>query len=121
MIRVTNQAQGDPGNAFNYCAIGVPHWPGELLPQVSPPVQVPQLGMRLPQPSPAGPQLMFSWAHVWGTHEPPSFGQVPQPFGMRLPQPSPAGPHVMFSCAQVSGTQPELPPQTPDVPPPPHV
>jgi hypothetical protein len=52
--------------------MGMPHWPGELLPpQVAGGMQVPQLGIRLPQPSPAGPQLMFwSW-QVFGVQVPP--------------------------------------------------
>jgi hypothetical protein len=68
----------------------------------------------LPQPSPAGPQLYPSDAHVSGVHvgaphtpgvpPPPHVwpaGQLPQ---LRSPpQPSGAGPHWTPACAQVSG------------------
>jgi hypothetical protein len=96
-------------------------------------VQVPQLAIVPPQPSPAGPQLMFSSAHVIGTHAEPPLqtpgvpppphvcGGVQVPHWIRFPQPSPAGPQEMFCCAQDSGTQLDFPPQTPDTPPPPHV
>ena len=90
-------------------ASGYPHWPGvPPPPHVCGGVQVPQLGISLPQPSPAGPQLMFwSWQlfgvqlppggapHWPGTPPPPHVWggvHVPQ-LAMRFPQPSPAGPH----------------------------
>ena len=45
---------------------------------------------------------------------------MPQ-LSMTLPQPSPAGPQLTFRLWQVWGTHPLVPPQTPPVPPPPHV
>src|SRR5512140_2508174 len=110
----------------------VPHWLGVVPPQIAGGVQVPQLAMRPPQPSPTGPQLAPSCAHVLGTHgEPPSAPprphvlvppppqyagavQVPQSSG--LPQPSPCVPHVAPSRAHVFGVHDE----PPSVPPWPH-
>ena len=44
-----------------------PHWPATPAPpQVAGGVQVPQLGMTLPQPSPDGPQAMLSCWQVIG-------------------------------------------------------
>jgi hypothetical protein len=88
-------------------------------------VQVPQLAMSPPQPSPIGPHVTPRLAHVSGTHPagfphwpltapPPhvSPGTVQAPHESMFPQPSPAGPHVMCWLAHVSGTQgpPSSPP-----------
>src|SRR5262249_2127156 len=65
-----------------------------------------------PQPSPAGPHWMPSWAQVFGVHigmphtlgtpPPPQVWPIGQlPHWMMLPQPSFAGPQVMFCWAQV--------------------
>ncbi len=106
-------------------------WPAGQLPQ--PPA------IKLPQPSPAGPQDRCCAAQVCGTQAPESgapqvpglppppqvcpLGQLPQPPAIKLPQPSPAGPHERCCSAQVRGTHtpPSGVPQTPGVPPPPHV
>jgi hypothetical protein len=54
-------------------ASGKPHWPGvPPPPHVSGGVQLPQLGISLPQPSPAGPQVMFWLWQVFATQVPPS-------------------------------------------------
>jgi hypothetical protein len=111
--------------------MGEPHWPGDPPPpHVAGGMQVPQLGIRFPHPSPAGPQLMFwSW-HVFGVHVPPEgthlpathdwlAGHVPQ--SSALPHPSPACPHDRPWPWHVSGWQPLLPQHTPGVPHPPHV
>jgi hypothetical protein len=49
---------------------------------------VPQVSW-FPQPSPAGPQLMPSWAHVFGVHllplSPASTSPSPQTLGVPLP------------------------------------
>src|SRR3984957_13082625 len=87
-------------------------------PQVCGGVHVPQLGISLPQPSPAGPQEMFCCTQVRDTQVPPSGAphcpglppppqvcggvHVPQ-LGISLPQPSPAGPQEMFWSMQVMG------------------
>ena len=75
-------------------ASGYPHWPGTPPPpQVCGDVQVPQLS-RLPQPSPAGPQVMLCAAHVCAWQPPPSgqphWPETPPPphvcGGVQLPQ-----------------------------------
>src|SRR5690349_4278874 len=99
-------------------------------------MHVPQL-RRLPQPSPAGPQVRPRPAHVFGVHVPPPpephlLGPpAPQlcvglhdPQATNPPQPSAIGPHpTLFALqsATVRGVQPVLPPQMLGFPPPPHV
>jgi hypothetical protein len=107
-------------------------------------VHVPQLS-ESPQPSPAGPQLIFCEAQVSGTQsppsKPPSGGMKPVPHTPGLPppphfkgdahvpqeainppQPSPAGPQLKPMSAQVFGLHVgALVPHVEGVPPPPHV
>jgi hypothetical protein len=103
-------------------------------PQQLPPLHVPQLAVRPPQPSLAKPQLAPTWAHVFGTQvggapphtlgnpPPPQISggvQVPQ-LAVRPPQPSLTGPQFAPTSAQVflahGGT---LLPHTLGLPPPP--
>ena len=116
-----------------------PHCPATPPPpHVCGGAHVPQLAMTPPQPSPAGPHITLA-GHACGVHMPDGGVQhcpeTPQPphvwpdghglqSGVRPPQPSAWTPQVFGYAAQVSGTQPVPPPgvpQTPDVPPPPHV
>src|SRR5579883_2060955 len=79
-------------------------------PQSCPAGHVPHC-RRLPQPSPAGPQVMFCWAHVSPMQPPPHWpgmpppphvcGGVHGPQSIEPPQPSPAGPQPTFCWAQV--------------------
>src|ERR1700733_7779710 len=87
-------------------------------PQVCGDVHVPQLNVP-PHPSPAGPQLKASPAHVFGTHALPSpcqhtldtqppphiSGAVHVPHCSAPPHPSPAGPQLIPCAEHVSGTQ----------------
>src|SRR5258708_39393945 len=87
-----------------------PHTPGVLPPpHVSGKPHVPQLEMRLPQPSPAGPQLYPCCAHVSGMQPfmPPHWPGTPPPphvcggvhvpqLAMMPPPPSLAGPHLLL-------------------------
>jgi hypothetical protein len=66
-------------------------------PQVSCPAHVPQLSMKPPQPSPAGPQLILRSAHVSFVH----------PLGERPPPPSPVG------WPKPGGIGPPPPPSSP--------
>lgn len=108
----------------------VPHWPATPPPpQVSGATQVPHC-KRLPQPSPAGPQPIFSAAQLEATHGEPHTPGVPPPPQVSFvghvphssspPQPSPAGPQLNPRAMQVVGVQAELP-HTPGIPPPPQV
>src|ERR1700733_10659376 len=113
------------------CTWPVPHWLGTVPPQICGGVHVPQLWMRPPQPSPTGPQLSPSCAHVLGTQStPPSTPPWPHWFGpappqnagatqlpqlIVLPQPSPCVPQVAPSCAHVLGVH-GVPPSTPPCP-----
>src|SRR5206468_2232718 len=98
-----------------------------------------------PQPSPAGPQPMPTWAQVLGTQPAPPSGSVPVPVPPQTldwppppqlcgvvqvpqlsnpPQPSATGPQLAppsIASAQLFGTQPATPPHTLGVPPPPQV
>jgi hypothetical protein len=92
---------------------------------------------RLPQPSPAGPQVIDCAAHEVGLHAaasgyphwpdtppPPQVcGETQFPQAIWLPQPSPAGPQVIPCAAHVWAWQPPPSgkPQCPKTPPPPHV
>jgi hypothetical protein len=93
------------------------HWP--LLPQVDPPVHVPQT-MVPPQPFDTVPQVIapHACACVWGvqtqTPGPPSaplhaFGAEQFPQGTEPPQPSGAEPQVLPAHACVFGVQTQVP------------
>ena len=117
---------------------GAPHWlktppPPQVWGEGQPPVGS-QL-RRAPQPSPAGPQPMPSWAQVLGTQlaapphwlamppPPQVWGEGQPPGGSQLrmaPQPSPVGPQAMPSWAQVLGVHAGAP-HCPSIPPPPQV
>src|SRR5579863_7470745 len=91
-------------------------------------VHAPQLAMRPPQPSPAGPQAIPRDPHVAGTHlggcphapptpPPPhvSPGLLQVPHESEPPHPFPAGPQVIPRSEQVKGTH-GLPPSGIDPP-----
>jgi hypothetical protein len=123
----------------------MPHMPGPPPPHVAGDMHVPQESM-LPQPSPAGPQLMFCCAHVLGTHAggpaspaphmlkpppPQTAGAMQVPQSRVLPHPSEFIPQFQFSPTHVFGTHAGGPASPPSVdgaivphtlkPPPPHV
>jgi hypothetical protein len=88
---------------------------GPPPPQIEGAVQVPQLAMVPPQPSPVGPHAMPKSVHVFATHpaDPPQTlgvpppphvsGAVHPPQSILPPQPSPAKPHVAPRSLHVSG------------------
>jgi hypothetical protein len=95
-----------------------PHWLGTPPPpQICGAVHAPHWS-KPPQPSPCGPHVAPSAAHVVGMHAaaPPHWLNVPppphvwggvhEPHWMIPPHPSPDAPHPIPSCAHVLGTQP---------------
>jgi hypothetical protein len=94
-------------------------------PQVWPDGQVPQLAVRLPQPSETSPHVAPACAQVRGVHEPlplplpPHVNSVPPPPQLSgdvqlpqstwPPQPSPIGPHIAFCDAHVASVHAALP------------
>jgi hypothetical protein len=119
------------GHCVSFVHAGLPHAPWTPPPpHVVPTAQVPHC-RTVPQPSPAGPHVYMSDAHVAALHigephvnatPPPPHVSVPGhvPHERRLPQLSGSEPQVAPSAAHVVGVH-DPPPHLLGTPPPPHV